>query len=244
MAHENCLRSDIVYRMQFCVWGYNDYLELDRIYTRLVKKICRNMQSFPTKPLWMLASDGGLGLQSLIDFTHKSKLNLLLKNINKEDDTGKALQGLVARALRDAGSGGCPMKCDILTSLIEPNWMSSLVTWLSKTGLCIEVQGPSLLLADGIDIETTYQRDLLQTRGIVLAVEDSSSSSLLPLPLRVGQCWALDGKVLEIVGFRQFDAECLEWTPASSLSLGVELSVKTDDNHSKFFFFERYHKLN
>ncbi len=87
----------------------------------------------------MLASDGGLGLQSLIDFTHKSKLNLLLKNINKEDDTGKALQGLVARALRDAGSGGCPMKCNIRTSLVEPNWMTSLVAWLSKTGICIEV---------------------------------------------------------------------------------------------------------
>ncbi len=43
MALEYCLRSDIVYRMQFCVWGYNYYLELDRIYTRLVKKICRNM---------------------------------------------------------------------------------------------------------------------------------------------------------------------------------------------------------
>ena len=89
LALEYCLRSDIVYRMQFCVWGYDDYKELDRIYTRLIKKICRNMQSYPARPLWMLASDGGLGLQSLMDFVHKCKLKLLLKNVNENNDTGK-----------------------------------------------------------------------------------------------------------------------------------------------------------
>jgi hypothetical protein len=71
------------------------------------------MQSFPSKPLWILASDGGLGMQSLMDFTHKCKLKLLLKNVNESNDTGRALQGLVARALRDAGSGGRPMKYEI-----------------------------------------------------------------------------------------------------------------------------------
>ena len=121
LALEYCLRSDIVYRMQFCVWGYDDYLKPDSIYTRLVKKICRNMQSYPSKPLWMLTSDGGLGLQSLLDFANKSKLRILLKNINKDNDSGKALQGLVAIALRDAGSGGCLMKCEIRSSLVEPN---------------------------------------------------------------------------------------------------------------------------
>ncbi len=69
----------------------------------------------------MLSSDGGLGLQSLLDFTHKMKLNLLLKNINKSNDTGKALQGLVARAMRDAGSGGSLMKLKIGSSLTDPN---------------------------------------------------------------------------------------------------------------------------
>jgi hypothetical protein len=43
LALEYSLRSNIVYRMQFCTWGYDRYLELDQIYTRIVKKICRNM---------------------------------------------------------------------------------------------------------------------------------------------------------------------------------------------------------
>ena len=64
------------------------------------------MQSYPATPLWMLATDGGIGLQSLIDFTHKTKLRLLLRIIEKNNDTGLAFQGLIARALRDAGTRG------------------------------------------------------------------------------------------------------------------------------------------
>jgi hypothetical protein len=151
--------------------------------------------------MWMLASDGGLGLQSLIDFTHKCKLKLLLKNISNDDDTGRALQGLVARALRDGGSGGCAMKCKIESTLVEPNWMSSLIDWLAKTGLCIEVQGPSLELATGVNSVDPTRRDLLQTRGVVLAGEDSSSTQLSDLQLSVGQCWDLDGRFLEVDSF-------------------------------------------
>ena len=127
--------------MQFCTWGLDRYQDLDTIYTRIVNKICRNMQSYPATPLWMLATDGGIGLQSLIDFTHKTKLRLLLRNIEKNNDTGLAFQGLIARALRDAGTGGFRTTQRIGSSLTEPNWATSLIEWLAKIGLCIEVQG-------------------------------------------------------------------------------------------------------
>ena len=50
LALEYCLRSNIVYRMQFCIWGYDRYMELDNIYTKIVRKICRNMDSYPSIP--------------------------------------------------------------------------------------------------------------------------------------------------------------------------------------------------
>ncbi len=70
LALEYCLRSNIVYRMQFCIWGLDKYMALDKVYTNLVRKITRNMSSYPSIPLWMLAADGGLGLQSLLDFSN------------------------------------------------------------------------------------------------------------------------------------------------------------------------------
>jgi hypothetical protein len=71
--------------MQFCVWGIEQYDKLDQIYTEIVRKITRNLQGYPAKPIWALAVDGGLGIQSLLDYTHRCKLRLLLKNIGKND---------------------------------------------------------------------------------------------------------------------------------------------------------------
>ena len=74
LALEYCLRAGLAYRMQFCVWGYERYEELDKIYMKLVRRITRNMKNYPSKPIWALAVDGGLGIQSLLDFVHKCKL--------------------------------------------------------------------------------------------------------------------------------------------------------------------------
>ena len=122
------------------------------------------------------------------------------------------------------------MKCEIETSLVEPNWMTSLISWLSNIGLCIEVQGPSLPLAVGIDSADTMRRDSLQTRGIVLAGEDSPSDEPISLPLRVGQCWALNGKVLELIGFYGNGVDCLEWSYLTPLQPNTSLVVKTDND--------------
>ncbi len=93
-------------RMQYCVWGLAEYEKLDKIYTGIIRKITRNLGEYPTKPIWALAIDGGLGAQSLLDYMQRSKLRLLLKNIEKNDNTGKAFEGLVSRVLRLSGSGG------------------------------------------------------------------------------------------------------------------------------------------
>ena len=72
--------------------GLERYEELDKTYTKLIRKITRNMASYPYKPIWALAVDGGLGVQSLLDFVHKCKLRILLRNINKHDALGTGLR--------------------------------------------------------------------------------------------------------------------------------------------------------
>jgi hypothetical protein len=232
LALEYCMRSDIVYRMQFCTWGFDRYQELDLIYTRLVKKVCRNMQSYPATPLWMLAADGGIGLQSLIDFTHKTKLRLLLRNIERDDDTGRAFQGLIARALRDAGTGGMATNQAIGTSLTEPNWATSLVEWLARIGLCVEVQGPPPPdEASKFFTGDLQERHSLYARGISLQGENDFTNEVTRVPLRVGQCWDCIGKVYEIIGFSNESAECLELTPTGpSLGIGTTVTVDNKDN--------------
>ena len=128
LALEYYLRSTIAYRMQFCVWGIETYDDLDKIYTKIVRKITRNMDSYPSKPIWSLAIDGGLGVQSLLDYVQKSKLRLLLRNINNANHTGLAFEGLVSQALRSAGTGGLRWRGRVIRSnLGPPIWLSNLV---------------------------------------------------------------------------------------------------------------------
>ena len=237
LALEYCLRSNIVYRMQFCVWGLDRYEAIDKAYTRIVKRITRNMVSFPSIPLWTLAADGGLGLQSVLDFSHKSKLRILLRNIEKTDNTGIAFQGLVARALRYAGVGGLPHnRQEIPSCLSHTTWLTSLVQWLEKLGLIIVVQGPRPCnyFSQMIVTDPAGRIDRFE-RGIALVGEDSMSPTPHPIAIRAGQCWEVAGKVLEIVAFAGDYVECLEWSPSHPhLFPGVRLTVDTADNYSKY----------
>ena len=215
LALEYCLRSTIAYRMQFCVWCIEAYDELDKIYTKIVRKITRNMGSYPSKPFWALAVDGGLDIQSLLDYVQKCKLRLLLRNINKDDLTGTAFEGLVSRALRGAGTGGLRWRGQVIRPYLGPPiWLSSLTSWLARMGLEIMVHGPPPINPSSELIEGDATRRVeLANRGIALVGEESEDSSLIPIQLRVGQCWALNGKVLEVAGFNGNGADVLEWTP-------------------------------
>jgi hypothetical protein len=103
---------------------------------------------------------------------------MLLRNINKDDDSGKAFQGLVARALRDAGTGVHSQQC-VASSLTEPNWMTSLIDWLAKMGLQIVVQGPPPCHEGAVALTGDKGRRInLYDRGIALAGEESTSDEL------------------------------------------------------------------
>ncbi len=181
--------------------------------------------------------DGGLGLQSLIDYSQRCKLRLLLKNIDRGDSSGKAFESLVSRALRSAGTGGLRWRGQIIRpNLGKPTWMTSLVAWLGKMGIQIMVQGPA---APGPHSElVSGDRDRLVSladRGIALVGEESTVSSLLPVQVRVGQCWELGDRVVEITGFNSLGAEYLEWTPSQSTLLpGMELVVDPSDDYAKY----------
>ena len=70
--------------MQFCVWGYERYEELDKVYMKLVRRITRNMKNYPSKPIWALAVDGGLGIQSFL--SNRLKLSLHINSTSRDPE--------------------------------------------------------------------------------------------------------------------------------------------------------------
>ncbi len=171
---------------------------LGEIYAGIVRGITQNLKGYPSKPMWALAVDGGLGIQSLLDYSQRCKLRLLLKNIDRNDSAGKAFEGLVARSTRSAGTGGLRWRGQILRcNLGKPTWMTSLTAWLSKMGVQIVIQGPPAPGPSSELITGDRERRVnLADRGIALVGEESNDQSLLPVQVRVGQCWARSMRVL------------------------------------------------
>ena len=103
-------------------------------------------------------------------------------------------------------------------------------------GLVITVQGDeaeawqSELISD--DLPSRMNR---YGRGTALKGEDSHDSEHLQIEARVGQCWEVDGKALEITGFKKDSVEYLEWSATgNTLAVGGPLFVDTSDNYAKY----------
>ncbi len=125
---------------------------------------------------------------------------------------GIATQCLVANALRAAGQGGIGSSgVHVKEPLIQEGNLTSLICKLKEMGLAIRVGDDAHdcrpQAADQTDDLDT--RCSLNRRGIVLRSELSDGGSS---PLRNGQCWLLDGKIIEILAFNGEDLEVMEWT--------------------------------
>ena len=103
-------------------------------------------------------------------------------------------------------------------------------------GLVITIQGDEADSWESEIIEDNLQgRTSRHERGVVLKGEDSLEEQPLPIEIRVGQCWELDSKVLEITGFTPNGAEYLEWTPTqNTIAAESILYVDTSDNYAKY----------
>ena len=47
MVINYCLKSTVLYRMQYCTWDLEKYKELDRTLNQLLRKVTKNMKKFP-----------------------------------------------------------------------------------------------------------------------------------------------------------------------------------------------------
>ena len=102
-----------------------------------------------------------------------------------------------------------------------------------ENGLFIEVQGP----VDTSPPSTQVTGDRLRRvhlfdKGVSLEEEISDLPTLTPIPIRVGQCWLLNGLVQEIISVGLDHVETLQWTPADPfLSPGSQLIIDSKNDY-------------
>ena len=243
--------ESVRYVGKLAAWPLAKYLEIDDIVSNFLRKITKNMASFPTALLYLKAADGGLGFVRFSDRAQASKLSFF-----RRFDTGHrgdaTVSGLLSRGLHDMGAY-CPprAKCILKQSIWKKDkvwWITSLIDWLDQQELSLRVNGYTLtramsLLADLPDWAISLQsRQGAMVRGISMCGElnpglvGSTHDGLAVLVLRAGQCWTglsaaeiRCNDVVEIAGFLPGDRmEVLLWVNpkvAELAEVGDEVAV-------------------
>ena len=231
-----CLKATILYRMQYCTWDIEKFRSLDRTMDKLIRKITKNMPSFPGGPIHADKDDGGLGIRCLTDEANERKLQLL-KKIDDEDETGHAIRGCVSRGLRYAGKGGLVgIEQTVEDTLGDSIWITSVVQWLKEVDLDIRVNGVRKNIEYAVrNGDNKNDRIIMNKRGIVLRSEGDEGVEDGIIPLRVGQCWLEEGgtKVMDIVGFNQNGVEIIRWE-GGNIVPGRRVKVSNKSNYAGY----------
>ena len=208
-----CLKATVLYRMQHCTWGFEKYKKLDVALNKILRKITKNMTSYPGAGLMMDKEEGGLGLTAISELAQDRKLKMLMSNIDKDDATGHAFKGMIGRGHRDAGNGGLEDTEMIMEDTLGENtWMTSLIQWLGEMRIYLRSNGsrktPTLAtkVSEGKD-----KKIAMNKRGLVLKSETEEGEEGEVINIRVGQCWKRGKEIIEITGLGDETAEVMIW---------------------------------
>ena len=155
--------------MQYCTWSLEKYRKLDVALNKILRKVTKNMKSYPGAGLMMDKEDGGLGLSGLSDLVQDRKIKMLTNSIDREDATGYAFKGMVGRAHRMAGNGGMEdTEMVVEDTLRDTTWITSLIQWLNEMRLDLRSNGckRAPIIAKKIR-EGKKEKIIMNKRGIV-----------------------------------------------------------------------------
>ena len=226
LALSYILLTNVVYRSQHCPWHLEEFEELETAYIKQVKKAAKLINGFSTRLITINRRDGGLGITSTITAAMERKRKSLLDLKHREGAMSLAMQGQLSRMLREAGQGGIgPCRTHLWTALSNlATGLSGLVLFLRQVGLRIRVGWAK---RDGWELACKEERDTdqriqMNARGIVLQGELEEGGEV---PIRIGQCWEVDGRIYDILGFSDLDIEVMEWECAGQPELGKKVWV-------------------
>jgi len=154
----------------------------------------------------------------------------MLELVHRGGAPGIAMEGQISRMMREAGQGGLgPCRRHLWPALSElATGLSLLVRYLKTIGLRIRVGYAEM---EGWELACEREQDItgrkeMNSRGIVLRAELKEDGEI---PIRVGQCWEMQGRAIEILGFRGNDIEIMEWECGHSVKVNMMMSVKEEN---------------
>ena len=220
LAMNYCLRADICYRLQFANWSLEKYKKLDEIYIRTVRRITKNMTSYPALPIMIGKQDGGLGVETPMMHSHKCKLRILLRGLGKGGLTAAHLENLLRIEMEKAGNSGLPNQdTNVMVSYGDTGYLTSLIQWLDEVGLAIHL--PGLIYNSPLSLWVKFREPKGRRPGKPECYRMAGEFNGWELegkkiPVRIGQHWEIKGGLFEITSLSDHRAEGLRWMGQSN----------------------------
>ena len=132
--------NKVCYIGKFGSWSLKKYRELDTPVNKCLRKVTKNMASFPTRMLYMLKKDAGLGMKRISDVCMSAKWSELHRAELADSETQAAGDNLLMRKFRASGAALVRNQGGYINHNMSKDkgwWADSLVEWLGEMGMGI-----------------------------------------------------------------------------------------------------------
>jgi hypothetical protein len=132
--------NKVSYVGKFGSWTLKEYRELDTPVNKCLRKITKNMDSFPTRLLYMQKKDAGLGMKKISDVCMSAKWSELHRAEQGDIVTKAAGDNLLLRKFRACGAALVRNQGGYINHEMSKDkgwWADSLVEWLGEMGMGI-----------------------------------------------------------------------------------------------------------
>ena len=142
--------SKAVYSGKLSSWSLDEMEKIDTLFATHHRQILGIEAHYPTELIYAPKEVCGVGITRFSDRVNNEKLRMVHRALRSEPPTARAMEGLLHRALRYAGTAAQPGIAQEFELPMTgegrnrvPLWADSLITWLAKADIRINTGGES-----------------------------------------------------------------------------------------------------
>ena len=230
----------VIYTAKLAAWTLQQFRDIDKIFSRVFRKLSNCMKTLATELIYMTTDDGGLGFPMFSLICNKRKMNLLMRMDQQLPYRRAIAQSLLGRGARAQGIVIPVGHGAMINAPLQQWWITSLLQELAELNLSIKLPGHN----NNNDIyqwrtELPTQGKLAykvygEIKGISLIEENTSQASTIPL--RTAQVWMINSpqttEIKEIIGFTDNykTIQYMVWTPENTVNIGAKLKLSMHNN--------------
>ena len=85
IAITKCVIPKLIYICKFMGWTLEQFGKMEKYISSALRKVTRQLASFPGELLYVSRDEGGMGFPSLVDIVHRTKIRMQQRLYDDDD---------------------------------------------------------------------------------------------------------------------------------------------------------------